>query len=284
MRLKTYLAEQRQMKSLTDVEALELIHERCSDSIAVKPIYRGFTAPDKEDCLLIDTGGSFRGSRSDSNLINILVSNFKSWHEFPQRVRSAFFTPDENWARAFAGNFETSDRKSKLVYRAFPVNGTKFGVTPFSDFNFKTQWGSKFLPSPINNDEVYYIAQQIISRHATIHGQIKYENFSKIIEIFKSCDESILSGYTEVPADPNIQKNEFQLHYDGFDLSHILEKIMIEKQIGMVDMIEMLLDPKEAGFKVITVDELNSIQNQEVWMEGEYILVNSTNDILKNLT
>lgn len=135
---------------------------------------------------------------------------------------------------------------SRTVYYVFPIDRSKIGICP--------------------DDDIWSSFDDQILRYFEIRDVSNLDQFNQMLDYY---------GFS----DDNWQTFKKQLQTEEIDVKN-------NKNMNAMKLLEEVLNPNKNGFKVETTNNLslNSLDNQEVWLDSECILVSySQKEKLENL-
>jgi len=241
MRLKQYILNEGRSQIISEDEAMNIIHNKCSDSIKkdATPIYRGIR--NNHDYMFVDPKkGEPRISANTKNYYTLLNDHSHYWKEYPKRSRSIICTTDMDMSNNYG-----------WVYRVYPYNGSKIGVCPANDYWVSFKSVLKLLPSNVfDMDEFNEYLEDFIRKKLNV--MISDNSYKELEHDLKMA--SIMLN--DKPKTDSIWNLEFLKGYDG-DLLKYLQKLMA---------------PKPNGFKLKkSGDKLP--KDKEVWTDGKSVLI-----------
>lgn len=223
-------------------ELYEFIKKNCSDALKSPPIWRGIISD--EDFFKFDsTKLPLRKSANTSNYVNLFVSAMKKWKLFPRR--QVICTTDRMYAAGYGS-----------VYRVFPIDGTKIGVCPNSDF-----WIFPYLREKTANS-IYGLDQKL----EDLIQQLRLD-----IEDSGNVDPAILSSLDKAAEDPKALLYALQLAGKYYSSRKTFYNHPIVDERSIINLLTDWLDPVKNEFEISTSKQLPN--NNEVWFDSEAVLV-----------
>jgi hypothetical protein len=182
---------------------------------------------------------------SDNNLYNLFLSNSRKWTKFAKRDNSLI-----------CGDYECiiQDRFEENVYVVIPFD-YEISVCPKEDiwcsFNY---YNTHKTINDIFNSIAIYIK---FDDNDEIPWDKNWETFKKL-----------LNGITEEDKLDFIDRYCAEL---GLSLSYLQDKSFLE-------ILDILLDPKRNGFKVMKYDGSRDLpNNREIWLDSKSLLIKREN-------
>lgn len=126
MRFDSYLLTENRKKKLTEDDFFDILKSKCSNAIKNDnvSIYRGMKGIDNFYHIRgLDSEIERMSANAHFNVYNLLFSNLQSWSNFPKRSKSIICSTAYGAASAYGHS----------VYKIFPFDDTKIGVSPESD-------------------------------------------------------------------------------------------------------------------------------------------------------
>lgn len=223
----------------TDV--YEFIKNHCNEALNSPPIWRGNSS--NEDFFKVNSRKlPFRKSANTSNYVNLFVSTMNAWKSFPRR--QVICTTDRMYAAGY-GN----------VYRVFPIDGTKIGVCPNSDF-----WLFPFLKKETANT-INGLDQKLEFLIRQLRNDLDVDN----------TDPGILSTLDKAAEDQTALLYTLQMAGKYYAGRKTFYEHPIVNEMSIINLLTDWLDPKKNKFEISTPRQLPP--DTEVWFDSEAILV-----------
>lgn len=271
-------------------------------------IYRGH--PSMNDYFgAIVTPGT-RISQNTSNIYTRLFSDIlPSWRNFPKRNKSVICTNNKETAEVYGG---------ENYFYIFPKNNTKIAIADGTDIWYSFNYGKfeRYMPNisfnglTAFNEEFIEYLQKYASLYQVLiktnqHGEISEEERNRllktteqsigqqiidifnngtkqdILKLFSNCVNQVIFLYDN---DKSIEK-----WYDSYsrkDISNLemyFDYMILSEENSIVEILDDLFSPDEHNFILTNMSEyhLYDFANNEVWFEGEYLMVR--NDVMEEL-
>ena len=201
-----------------------------------------------------------RRSANTNNYYTLLIDNaLPAWKNYPKRSTGLSCTNCKEDAEAYGRGH---------LYAVLPKNGSKVAVTPSHDFWFSFAGGKSYTIARVNQDIKFIYDKLGVNLSETDVNSLV--NALKSYDVFDTTETIIKQqqpGYRMYEDFLSKCKNTFKFTGGTF-----------------FDLYKHILTPK--GFKVTTIEGYNvpadnHEYSQEVWMDGDVLLVNS--DVIKNI-
>lgn len=277
MRLKHYLREgeagseyekEGRKVPMTDDEAKAFLHRHCKKALESTPIYRGTTTLEKNAAFFIQPSKFQRQSRNTSNHYTLLVDGSPEWKDYPKRSKSVICTSDEYYARHYG-----------QAFRVFPVDGSKIGICPSSDF-----WGSfdDFKPMDMFNLMLVKLVSGVSNKAEYLKN--KYPGAKPIDSGLYNAFKNANSYYdiekafeyvdSQKPYVKDIALND-EKSYVWMATNYLkLQEYWKNPRLELLVDIDNRLSPHYNAFDLITVGENFGQKGKvEVWTDGDCVMV-----------
>jgi len=294
MRFKNWLMEDESEDEKMD-ELLVHLHTDFKEAFNNKTkLYRGTSEVKKEpyDIIKKTFKGGFRREKGENKpvTVDMLKELNPRWNEFPDRFQSTIMSVSEQEAIGFAD--------SGHVYRLFPKNGAKIGVSP-TDFNYFHEWpfnakhfkldhfGSnfknEFVPQlfALTRDEFFdmhinrmldrdQMREWFESKWKFASDYIK-EHYKNEDDLFDVCVNKVLDKHKKIP----IMLRKFFIVSDAEAFFNVLQtsfKNDLEK------MLTTIFSPDYNDFSVCKISQIDNVKktiNSEVWTEAPCLYIDT---------
>lgn len=196
--------------------------------------------------LFIDPFTFERKAANTHNYVNALTKELPSWQGWPPRTNSIICTGDKSHASGYG-----------TVYQVIPTNTrTPIGICPEHYF-----WDSFDLLEQFGNSLKKNQFLEVSTLNIVIHNLYEY---------LKDPSGNVMQDLNKI-------EDFFKRNQNKLQSTRHQELINRFVDNGIVRTLDMLLDPKNNGFKLTTFANYTNPGDKEVWVNGPCVLIRRNN-------
>ena len=194
------------------------------------------------------------------NYYTELLDSFKSWQDYPKRSKSLICSTSVKVASGYTYT-------ATYPYIVLPKNGAKLGVTPSHDLWWSFNW-----LKDIGINDLDDLNQEL---HVIIKAIFKVNDGLNIVQRCKMIDKKLIDSLDK---DTDLRLDDYSALYRYFkDLNYD----------NLYDYLDHLMNSRLSGFKVTTIDKLDSFEfslnehGHEIWTDSDCVLFKDDGTINK---
>lgn len=264
---KNFLLEAAPHEKLDRDSAIQFARNHCMAAIKnPNALWRGVRINDSLYCT-VNPHTTLRPSANTTNYYNLLLSNIPSWKEYPPRNRSLIATGDVKYAESF------SNGTTGNIFRVFPIDNSVMGICPQFDIWNSFKHASELLGqyNTLDGVELNEIIYSFILHCLNLKSGKFDGNFEELRSYLIQVDKKLLSMNPQQIEDLIIDVQEQAHPQAGKSIVRLIRGTVKEK--SSIIFFDKIFDPDDNGFRVERISTGLHFGNNEVWTNGECLLV-----------
>lgn len=239
MKYYAFLSENRTDK-ITEEQFYQLLNKNCSNFLRTNTtLYRGMKKHFAYG--YVDPTKHIRKSKNTSNYYTILFDEIlPSWKNWPKRSKSVICSTSITEARAYG-----------IIYRVYPFNDSKIGMTSYQDIWWSMQ-GNGF-PHDLDG-----LNSALINLSIVFNYDLR-EDKQSILGLFKKIDQYNITYVVD----------KLKEKYNKLSIDLVSKK----GNKSMIEHLSNIFDPFQNNFKLYNSSNYKHHADREVFIEGKCLMI-----------